>query len=90
MHALREPYRYRVNEYESFSIYEKPATSRTTQARPREIGRRVQWDRDVNLLKRGLTPIRTRTRDKWSCSATHCKKDYYGVLLKKKSGVLYR
>jgi len=54
MHALREPYRYLVYEYESFSIYERPAMSRTTQERPRETGRRVQWDRDVNLLKGGV------------------------------------
>ena len=40
--------------------------SRTTQERPRETGRRVQWDREVNLLKGGLTPIRIRTRDTWS------------------------
>ena len=54
MHALREPYRHLVDEYESFSIYERPAMSRTTQERPRETGRRVQWARDVNLLKADL------------------------------------
>ncbi len=53
MHALRELYRYLVYEYESFSIYERPSMSRTTQARPRETGRRVQWARDVSLLKNG-------------------------------------
>jgi hypothetical protein len=40
--------------------------SRTTQDRPRETGRRLQWDRAVNLLKKWLTPIRIRTRDSWS------------------------
>jgi hypothetical protein len=40
--------------------------SSTTQERPRETGRRLQWDRDVNLLKWGLMSIRIRTRDKWS------------------------
>lgn len=40
--------------------------SRTTQELPRETGRRLHWDRDVNLLKGGLTPIRISTRDTWS------------------------
>ena len=53
MQALREPYRYRVCEYESFFIYERPSMFRTTQARPGETGRRVQWARDVSLLKNG-------------------------------------
>lgn len=65
MQALREPYRYLVYEYEFVSIYERPAMSRNTQERPREIGRRLPWDRDVNLLKGGLTPIRIRTHAKW-------------------------
>ena len=40
-----------------------------------ETGRRLQWDRDVNLLKEGvLTPIRIRTRDKWSHSRNSLNK----------------
>ena len=53
MHALREPYRYLVYEYESVSIYERPALFCTTQARLRESGGCLQWARDVNLLKEG-------------------------------------
>lgn len=54
MHALRELYRYRVYEYESFSIYERPALSCTTQERLKESGGCLQWARDVNLLKEGV------------------------------------
>jgi len=41
----------------------------TTQVRLRESGGWLQWARGVNLLKEGgPTPIRIRTRDKWSRS----------------------
>jgi len=39
--------------------------SSTTQERPREVGGRLQWAREVNLLKAGLTPIRVKCHDKW-------------------------
>ena len=51
-------------ENESYSIDKRPALSCTTQAWSRETGRRVQWARDVDLLRgRGLTLIRIRTCD---------------------------
>ena len=38
-------------ENESYSIDKRPALSCTTQAWSRETGRRVQWARDVDLLR---------------------------------------
>jgi hypothetical protein len=50
-------------KYESFSIDERPALSRTTQERPREAGGCLQRARDMNHLRECLTPICLRTCD---------------------------
>jgi hypothetical protein len=53
-------------KYEPFPIDERLARSSPTQERLSEASGRLHQARDVNLLKGGLTPIRTRTRDTWS------------------------